>query len=292
MGKGKVVKQSLVDRIYVTCVYIILIAFTICALYPFLHVIAVSISGANYVARGEITIIPKGINLEAYKSVLKNKNILTGYKNTIYVTILTTILGVIVTAMTAYPLSKKRLPGNKFFVIFICITMWFQAGMIPHFLVMKQLDLLDNLNGLVLAQLTTGYNVIVMRSFFAGIPDSLEESAKLDGANDMQVLFKIVLPLSKPIISTVALWIAVASWNSFFQPMLYLTDTAKYTLQIFLRDIVVNASISADAMEMGTITSDMIRYATIMVATVPILMVYPYIQKYFVQGTMVGAVKE
>ncbi len=280
------------ELIYNIVIYTFLIVFAVCALYPFLHVIAVSISGSNYVGRGEITIIPRGINFEAYKAVLKNNSILIGYKNTIFVAVLNTLFGTIVTAMTAYPLSKKNLPGKQFFVIFICITMWFTAGMIPRFLVMRQLGLLDSLIGLALAQLTTGYNVIVMKSFFEGIPESLEESARLDGANDAQVLFKIVLPLSKPIISTVALWIAVASWNDFFHPMMYLTDDKKYTLQIFLRNIVVNASINADALEMSTTTSDMIRYATIMVATIPILLVYPYIQKYFVQGTMVGAVKE
>ena len=288
--KGTVVKQSLGDRIYSTIVYIILIAFAICALYPFLHVVAVSLSGENYVARGAITIIPKGFNIEAYIKVFENPKILIGYKNTIYVTVLNTILGVIVTAMTAYPISKKKLPGKTALTIFICVTMWFQAGMIPQFLVMKQLGLINSLNGLVLAQLTSGYNVIVMKNFFTGIPESLEESAKLDGANDMQVLFKIVAPLSKPIMSTVALWIAVASWNNFFMPMMYLIDTEKYTLQIFLRDIVLNASLSAD--ETGSGLTDMIRYATIMVATIPILVAYPFIQKYFVQGTMVGAVKE
>lgn len=288
--KGSVVKESLGDRIFSVVVYIILIAFAICAVYPFLHVIAVSLSNENYVARGAITIIPKGLNFRAYEEVLNNSKILTGYKNTIYVTVLNVILGVVVTAMTAYPLSKKRLPGKTVLTIFVCITMWFQAGMIPQFLVMKQLGLLDSLNGLVLAQLTTGYNVIVMKNFFTGIPDSLEESAKLDGANDMQVLFRIVVPLSKPIMSTVALWLAVASWNSFFQPMMYLVENEKYTLQIFLRDIVLNASINYE--ETGSGLTDMIRYATIMVATVPILVVYPFIQKYFVQGTMVGAVKE
>lgn len=288
--KGTVVKQSLGDRIYSVIVYVILIAFSICALYPFLHVIAVSLSGENYVARGAITIIPKGLNVRAYKEVLQNPNILIGYKNTIYVTVLNVILGVIVTAMTAYPLSKKNLPGKTAFTIFVCITMWFQAGMIPQFLVMKKLGLINSLIGLILAQLTSGYNVIVMKNFFMGIPDSLEESAKLDGANDMQVLFKIVVPLSKPIMSTVALWLAVASWNNFFQPMMYLIDNEKYTLQIFLRDIVLNANVNYE--ETGSGMTDMIKYATIMVATLPILVAYPFVQKYFVKGTLVGAVKE
>ena len=290
MIKGTAVKHSLGDNIFSVIVYTILILFAICALYPFAHVIAVSLSNEAYVARGAIGVIPKGLNMQAYIEVFNNDRILTGYKNTIYVTVLNVVLGVIVTAMTAYPLSKKKIPGKTAFTIFICITMWFQAGMIPQFLVMKQLGLLNSLNGLVLAQLTTGYNVIVMKNFFSGIPESLEESAKLDGANDMQVLFRIVVPLSKPILSTVALWLAVSSWNNFFMPMLYLRDTERYTLQIFLRDIVLNASVNYE--ESGTGMTDMIRYATIMVATVPILMVYPFIQKYFVQGTMVGAVKE
>lgn len=288
--KGTVVKQSLGDRIYSVIVYVILIAFSICALYPFLHVIAVSLSGESYVARGAITIIPKGLNVRAYKEVLENPSIITGYKNTIYVTVLNVIFGVIVTATTAYPLSKKKLPGKTAFTIFVCITMWFHAGMIPQFLVMKQLGLLDSLTGLALAQLTSGYNVIVMKNFFMGIPDSLEESAKLDGANDMQVLFRIVVPLSKPIMSTVALWLAVASWNAFMQPMMYLIDNSKFTLQIFLRSIVLNASVEYE--EIGSGMTDMIRYATIMVATLPILVAYPFVQKYFVKGTLVGAVKE
>lgn len=288
--KGMVVKHSLGDNIFSVIIYTILILFSICALYPFAHVIAVSMSDEVYVARGAITVIPKGVNIKAYLEVFNNPRIFIGYKNTIYVTVLNVILGIIVTAMTAYPLSKKKLPGKTALTVFICITMWFQAGMIPQFLVMKQLELLNSLNGLVLAQLTSGYNIIVMKNFFSGIPDSLEESAKLDGANDMQVLFKIVVPLSKPIMSTVALWLAVASWNNFFMPMLFLRDAENYTLQIFLRDIVLNANVNYE--EVGSGMSDMIRYATIMVATVPILVVYPFIQKYFVQGTMVGAVKE
>lgn len=288
--KRTVVKHSLVDRIYTTVIHIILILFSICALYPFLHVVAVSLSDEVAVARGVITIIPKGLNVRAYVEVFNNPRILIGYKNTIYVTVLNVVFGILVTAMTAYPLSKKKLPGVKAFTIFVCFTMWFSAGMIPRFLVMKQLGLINSLHGLVLAQLTSGYNVIVMKNFFSGIPESLEESAKLDGANDMQVLFRIVAPLSKPIVSTVSLWLAVGSWNNFFQPMMYLIDDEKYTLQIFLRDIILNAAVNYE--ESGTGMTDMIRYATIIVAIVPILAVYPFIQKYFVKGTMVGAVKE
>lgn len=287
----KKIKTGLGDRIYSGVIYVILLLFGIAALYPFLHVIAVSLSSSGYVSSGLVSIIPKGFNIEAYRGVLTNKMIFTGYKNTIYVTVMTTVLGVIVTAMTAYPLSRESLPGRKFFLIFISITILFHAGMIPRFLVMKQLGLLDSLNGLVLAALTSGYNVTVMRSFFMNIPKSLEESASLDGCNDIQILFKIVFPLSKSILSTVALWIMVACWNAFFDPMLFLNDIDKYTLQIFLRDIVVKSSRAANDAETGIVASDSVKYATIMVATVPVLLFYPFIQKYFVQGVTAGAVK-
>ena len=285
------IKASLGERIFTTIVYSILILFALIALYPFWNVVMVSFSGAEYVSKGAVTFFPKGFNLEAYASVLKSQSIFTGYKNTLIVTVLTTVLGVITTAMTAYPLSKDSLPGKKALLIFVSITMWFNAGMIPRFLVMKNLNLLDSLIGLSLANMLTGYNVIVMRSFFMGLPKSLEESAQLDGCNDMQTLFLVVLPLSKSAIATIGLWIAVASWNQFFEPMLFLSSTSKYTLQIFLRDIVVNANVNSNDMEMGAVTSDTIRYATIIVATVPVLVVYPFIQKYFVKGIMVGAVK-
>ena len=290
MRKNKI-KKGFGEIIYESVIYIILVLFAILALYPFLNVVVVSLSGAEYVSQGAVTIIPKGFNFEAYKSVLQSKSIFTGYKNTIIVTVFTTLFGVLCTAMTAYPLSKKDLPGKTFLLIFVSITMWFNAGMIPRFLVMKNLKLLDSLMGLVLANLATGYNVTVMRSFFMGLPSSLEESGQLDGCNDIQILFRIVLPLSLPSIATIGLWIAVASWNQFFEPMLFLNDTSKYTLQIFLRDIVVNANVAANDMEMGSLTSEMVRYATIVVATVPVLVAYPFIQKYFVKGTLVGAVK-
>ena len=285
------IKGTVGEKFFVGTIYVILLLFGIIALYPFWNVIMVSISSSEYVSRGEITLFAKGVNFEAYTAVLKSPSIFTGYKNTLIVTILTTLLGVLTTAMTAYPLSRESLPGKKAILIFVSITMWFNAGMIPRFLVMKNLNLLDSLVGLSLANMLTAYNITVMRSFFMGLPKSLEESAQLDGCNDLQILFKIILPLSLSSVATIGLWIAVAAWNQFFEPMLFLSSASKYTLQIFLRDIVVNANVNANDMEMGATTSDMVRYATIIVATVPVLIVYPFIQKYFVKGVMVGAVK-
>lgn len=289
--KRKRIKASIGDRIFSGVIHIALILFAIAALYPFLHVIAVSLSRSEYVSSGLVSIFPKGFNLSAYAEVMRNKMIFTGYINSIYITVMTTALGVICTAMMAYPLSREELPGRKFFLIFVSITILFQAGMIPRFLVMKELGLLNSLNGVVLAGLTSGYNVTVMRNFFMNIPKSLEESAALDGCNEMQILFKIIIPLSKSILSTVAMWTMVACWNAFFDPMLYLNDIDKYTLQIFLRDIVKKASSSSNDIETGIVAVDSVRYATVMVATIPVLLIYPFIQKYFVKGTTAGAVK-
>lgn len=285
------IKSNINDKLYISVIYVLLVIIAVATLYPFWNVVMVSISGSEYVSKGEITILPKGVNFEAYKSVLKSPSILIGYKNTIIVTVLTTFLGVLATAFTAYPLSRDTLPGKKGILIFISITMWFSAGMIPRFLVMKNLNLLDSLVGLSLASMLSAYNIVVMRNFFMGIPKSLEESAHLDGCNEFQVLFKIIIPLSLSSISTIGLWIAVATWNNFFEPMLFLSSSSKYTLQIFLRDIVLNSTLTSNEMEMGAVSSDMVRYATIMVATLPILLVYPFIQKHFVQGVTVGAVK-
>ena len=288
--KSKKIKRGFGDCLFSTVIYTALILFGIVALYPFLHVIAVSLSTSKFVASGLVSIIPKGFNIKAYLEVFNNDMILVGYKNTLIVTVFTTVFGVICTAMTAYPLSRDTLPGRKFFLIFISITMLFHAGMVPRFLVMKQLGLLNSHLGLILAALTSGYNVTVTRNFFMNLPKSLEESAALDGCNDMQILFKIIIPLSKPILSTVALWTMVACWNSFFDPMLYLQDMDKYTLQVFLRDIVKSSRVANDA-ETGIISSDSVRYATIMVATIPVLVFYPVIQRFFVKGTTLGAVK-
>ena len=289
-NKNKI-KSNASDVIYVWVISVILILFSIAALYPFLNVVAISLSDKEYVAKGAISVFPKGFNIDAYKSVLSSKTIFIGYKNSIIVTVLTTVFGIILTAMTAYPLSKSKLPGCKYFLIIVSVTIWFYGGMIPSFLVMRELNLLDSLFGLSIANALAGYNIIVMRSFFMSIPDSLEESAMLDGCNDIQVLFKVILPLSLPSIATIGLWIAVAAWNDFLRPMLWLSSTSKYTLQIFLRDIIINSNIEASDIESGVATSDMIKYATIIVATVPVLCVYLIFNKYFVKGLASGAVK-
>lgn len=293
--RNTVLKESLGDKIYSYINIFLLIAIGVITLYPFLNVVAVSISGRGFVARGEVGIIPKGITFAAYKKIWDSGALNMAYLNTIYTTVITTVLGLTLTTFLAYPLSKKSLPGRKGLTLFVSITMWFHAGMIPSFLVMQRLGLLDTLSAVILSQLVAAYNVIVMIGFFSNIPESLEESAKLDGANDIMILFKIVLPLSMPVLATVALWIAVAQWNNFFQALIYLQSREKFTLQIVLRDIVLSSSSAdygmIDDTDAAGAVTESIRYATILVATVPVLIIYPFVQKYFVKGVMIGSVK-
>lgn len=266
-------------------------------LYPFLHIIAVSLSGRFPVARGEVTFYPKSITLNAYQKILESKALFRSYANTVIVVVVGTILSVFFISLAAYPLSKKKLPGNRLITFLLTITLWFSAGMIPQFFVVQRLGLYDSLWSLILTPLVSAYYVIVMRNFFENIPSSLEESARLDGCTDIGILFRIVYPLSMPVLSTVALWVAVAHWNSFFEPLLYLKSRQKYTIQLALRDIILANSANEYNLDVDPmihefeVVTESVQYATIIAATLPILVVYPFLQKYFMKGVLVGAIK-
>jgi putative aldouronate transport system permease protein len=266
-------------------------------LYPFLHVIAVSLSGRFPVARGEVTFYPKDITLNAYQKILESKALFRSYANTILIVVAGTILSVFFISLAAYPLSKKKLPGNRLITFLLTITLWFNAGMIPQFFVVQRLGLYDSLWSLILTPLISAYYVIVMRNFFENMPSSLEESARLDGCTDIGILFRIIYPLSLPVLSTVALWVAVAHWNSFFEPLLYLKSREKYTIQLALRDIILANSANEYNLDVDPmihefeVVTESVQYATIIAATLPILVVYPFLQKYFVKGVLVGAIK-
>jgi putative aldouronate transport system permease protein len=277
---------------------VFLLAMCVATVYPFVHIIAVSLSGSAVVMRGEITVIPRDLTFAAYKEILGSSVIFNSYQNTLFVVIVGTVLSIFLTAFAAYPLSKSRLVGRGFIVFTIALTMWFNPGMIPRFLVIRDLGLCDTLWAIILSPLMNAYHIIVMRSFFVTIPDSLEESAIIDGAGYWRVLFRIVLPLSKPVIATVALWKAVYYWNAFMEPLLYLQSRAKFTLQLILRDIVLAYSGITfgvgDAVNLqdGLPTiGETIQAGTIIAATLPILLVYPFVQKYFVKGALIGSIK-
>ena len=268
--------------------------------FPILHMISVSISGTWDVVQGKVGIWPIvggkfGATLETYKFVFAKPTLFIAYKNTIIYTVVGTVLALFVMSTGAYALSKpNRLPGGKFINILVMITMFFGGGMIPAFLCMKWLGLVNTIWAIVLPPSFSAYNAIIMRSFFAGFPKEIEESGKLDGLNDIGILWYLVLPTSTAVLATIGLFVAVAQWNNFMSPLIYFTEESKYPLQIILRQIVLQGVM--DDMAEGSardtrFAEDAIKYATIAVAVLPIIAVYPFIQKYFVKGVMIGSVK-
>lgn len=279
-------------------VYSLLAVVAACMLYPFLNVIAVSISDYSSYLANPLRIFPGKMDFTAFRYVFSSSLILSSYRNTIVVTILGTLIALIVTILTAYPLSKKNLKGKKLIMNLFIFSMLFSGGIIPSFYLIRSLNLLDTLWALILPGTISAYNVILMKNFFTSLPESLEEAAKIDGASDLYVLWKIVIPLSTPIIATIGLFVCVGYWNSYFSAVLYIRDQQKWTLQLLLREIIMSAntqllSSGGNMAEMSAeaIPPQTIKYATLIVVILPILCVYPFLQKYFVKGMMLGAVK-
>lgn len=276
--------------------YLVLGFIVFVTLYPFIYMVSVSLSDAIYVMKNEISFFPKGINFDMYKFVLKDSIIFTGYKNTfIYVT-LGTAISLVLTSMAAYALSKgKRLIFAKQFNILILITMFFNGGMIPSFLNVRDLGMIDTVWGMVFPAAVSAWNLILMRSFFYAYPSEIEDSGYIDGLNDFGVFYHLVLPTSKAVLATIGLFYAVGLWNTFFLPYVYLQSPEKYPLQIVLRNLIlaglsVNGQ-SATPMQDTVIVEDSLKFTTIVISIIPIVAVYPFIQKYFVKGVMVGSVK-
>ncbi|OAS16716.1 carbohydrate ABC transporter permease [Paenibacillus oryzisoli] len=276
---------------------IILILFGVVAatLYPFVYMLAVSFSDSTHILKGEITLWPKGFNVEMYKIVLHDPRISSAYINTIRYVLVGTLVSLIMTAMGAFAISKKELPHHKLFTLLIVFTMFFSGGMIPTFLVVKSYGLVDSLWSMVLPTAVSTWNLIVMRTFFSAMPKELEESGKMDGLTDIGIFFRLVLPLSKAVLATIGLFYAVGIWNNFYSALLYLRNQDMFPLQVVLRNIVLQGQInSANVSSVGgdnLVVDDALKFTTILVSTVPILLVYPFLQKYFVKGVMIGSVK-
>lgn len=277
------------------CNYLLIALLAFLCLYPFLNVLAYSFSGYNAVLSGKVTFYPIDISLDAYKQILGRTQIWFAMRTTVFITIAGTATSLILTIFAAYALSRRNLPGRKFFTTIILFTMYFSGGMIPTFLVVKGVGLYDTLGALFIPQAINVFNFIVMRTFFMNLPESLEEAARIDGASDMQVLFRIVLPLSLPIIATIGLFYAVGYWNNYFDALLYIQNPDKYTLQLRLRSLLFGEELNASGGNlegMGTqVMAQSLKMATVAISTLPILVVYPWLQKYFVKGVMVGSVK-
>lgn len=280
-------------KIFLVCNFILMAFVIFFTLYPFLYLIAQSFSSNNAVSAGQVTIIPIDFNLETYKYVLGKSEFYRYYLNTIIYSALYVVLAVFGTALLAYPLSKSYLRLNKFFIPFCVFTMYFSGGIIPNYiLICKWLGLRDSMWAIILPGVISTFNLLVMKSFFTSLPEELEEAAKIDGLNAYQIFIKIIIPLSKPIIATMALFYLVGMWNEWFNAFMYLDSKDKWPIALWIRQLTQGSNsidVSASA-ESSQITAT-IKSASMVLTSLPIICVYPFVQRYFVQGMTIGAVK-
>lgn len=290
------IRKSAGDWLFNICNTALMLMLVIVTVYPFWFVAAASVSApAQVVSSRGLMLWPKQLDFSAYLAVLKNPNITTGYINTIFYLLAGTALNISFTVLLAYALSR-RVKYAPLFMKLIVFTMFFSGGMIPAYMLVRSLQLVGTVWSILLPSLISTYNLIILRTAFKSVPESLEESARLDGANDFDIMVHVVVPLSLPSIAVIVLYYAVGHWNAWFNASLYLTDRSMYPLQLILREILVvntmdSMSMQADVQDRVSVEQT-IKYATIMVATIPILCIYPFLQKYFVKGVMIGAIKE
>ena len=287
-------KTSTSRKIFVFFNTIVLAFIGVASLYPLIYCMLMSLSESKLVmAHTGLVFKPLGLSWAAYKEVFTDPRILTGYENTIIIVVVATVLNMIMTSMAAFFLSRKNVVFSKALMISIVITMYFHGGMIPTFLLMKNIGLYDSLWALIIPGMISAYNMIILRSAFAGVPQSLEESAMIDGAGPWTILWKIILPLSKASLAVICLYYAVTHWNAWFGAQIYLRDPEKYPLQLILRQTLLRTSGESGIDSVGDAEdiSATIQYAIIIIATLPVLCVYPFVQRYFTKGVTVGAVK-
>ncbi len=279
-------------------IYTLLTLLCVTIVFAFVHLASISLSSNAVATKGGLLLFPKQITFDNYMKVFKNRYIWLGYKNTLIRTLIGTTLQLLFTALGAYVLSKRYYPHRTFWTLLIVFTMFFSGGLIPSFLLVKSLGLLDTYASMILPGLISAYNLTIMRNYFQSLPEEIEESCMIDGAGRMRIFWQFVLPLSTPILATVALWLAVGHWNAWFDVLIYISDKDKRTLQVVLRNIIItgtqeldsDASAHSVADEMQ-VSSEGLKAASIYVATIPILCVYPFLQRYFVKGIMVGSLK-
>lgn len=291
---GKMIKRSKGERIYGVFNGMVLLLVALVTLYPFLYVVFASVSEPlKLLTRQGLLWYPAGITWNAYKKVFANSSIYSGYLNTIFYVVAGTTVNIIATSVAAYVLSRKQLMLRRFFTLMIIFTMYFNGGLIPNYLLIKDLGMVNSRLALILPGAISTFNLMIMITGFREIPQALEESARIDGASDWTILFRIILPLAKPTIMVIMLYYAVGHWNSWFNAMIYIRDSTKMPLQIFLREILTRSQLGSMAGDIEVEDVGItIKYATIIVSTLPILCLYPFIQKHFVKGVMIGAVKE
>lgn len=299
MSHKNKIHDCTVDKIVYTLNYIMLIAFLIIVLYPFVYIVSCSFSSGQALISGKVTLLPVDPTLEGYKAILEYKDIWTGFANSFLYTIAGTLVGLTLTILAAYPLSRFSLVGRRPLMMLFLFTMLFNGGLVPNYMLVLSLGLLNTAWAIILPTALSAYNVIVARTFFINtIPNELHESAELDGCGEFRFLISIVLPLSKAIMAVLVLWIAIGFWNSYFNPMIYLNDKSKFPLQLILREILLMANVdftkaaaNPELYYKNQQLSEILRYGTIIISALPLMILYPFIQKYFVQGVMIGSVK-
>jgi len=296
--KSNRIQYSTSDKILQAVVYTLVILLLLVILYPLVYVVSSSFSSGHAVTTGKVLLWPVELSLEGYKAVFAYRQIWVGYGNTIFYTVVGTCLNLILTIMTAYPLSRRNFQGKGFYMTIFMITMFVSGGIIPNYILMTQLNLTNTRWALILSGALSVYNMTIMRTFFrSSIPGDLLDAAKIDGCSDIGYLFKIVLPLSKAILAVITLYYAVAHWNSYFSAMLYLRNATMEPLQTVLRSILLAGKLDLsnitdpDMLEKLTGLQDLMRYAIIVVSSVPMLVAYPFVQKFFEKGVMIGSVK-
>ncbi|RAP77737.1 carbohydrate ABC transporter permease [Paenibacillus montanisoli] len=298
MARSNAIRESFGDKLFLTAIYAFLALILLAVLYPLLYILSSSFSSPQAVISGRVWLFPVDFSLAGYKAIFSNPQVMTGYGNSLFYTVFGVLINVCMTVMLAYPISRTTFYGRHVIMIIMVVTMMFSGGLIPYYLTVKNLGLLDTRWSMLLPGALAVWQVIIARTFFqSSIPKELGEAAELDGCSDLGFLWRVVLPLSKPILAVLVLMYAVGHWNAYFEALIFLKSQNLFPLQIVLRNILIlnsiDSSMMVDANKMAAMQGlrDLLKFSLIVVATVPVLAIYPFVQKYFVQGILIGSLK-
>ncbi|WJH32677.1 carbohydrate ABC transporter permease [Paenibacillus sp. CC-CFT747] len=296
MGKQAIKKRKSDEQRFDAVVNVLAVLILIVVLYPLIFIVSASFSDPALVLNGEVYLLPKHITLEAYKNVFQNQKIWNGYGNTIIYTTVGTAINLLMTTLAAYPLSRRDLPGRGVIMFFITLTMFFSGGLIPSYLLVKSLGMVNTMWALIIPGAIATYNLIVMRTYFqSSIPWEIQEAAHIDGCSNWKLLTHVILPLSKPILAVMVLFYAVGHWNSYFNALIYIRTKELYPLQLVLREVLLvsqaDAVDSSVGMESKILLAESVKYVVIIISSLPVLVMYPFVQRHFVKGVMIGSLK-
>ncbi len=296
MARLKFKNYLVTEKVFIFLGHAFLVVFALACAFPFVNVLAKSFSPEFYIQQGQVWLWPVKVTLNGYEKIFEARGIILGFRNSLIVGVVGTAVNLVMSALIAYPLSRKRLPMRKSFVTVVVFTMLFPTGIIPMYILVKSLGLINSLWALILPYAITTFNMIIVKNYFQTIPDSLEESAFIDGAGELRILFHIFVPLSKPVIAAIGLFYLIANWNIFMPAVLFLTSPSKYTIQVVLRDILTQHMLEDQLpFDRGALMSkagpEAIQAAVTITAMLPILAIYPFLQRYFTSGIMIGSVK-